>query len=89
MPLEEILYDLAIMRVNKFDELYDTATMEMRWENSLRQMGELGLREAKTLLISAVYSVVTTQKIQLFENQQRLKSMLNLVKRLLVLERSV
>jgi len=63
--------------------------MEQRWDHCLRQMGQMGLREAKTILIAAVHSVITTPKIRLFENQQRLKSMLNLMKRLLVLERSI
>ena len=63
--------------------------MEQRWDASLRQIGEIGIRECKSILISAIYAVVTTPKIQLFENQQFLKSMLNLSKRLYVLERSI
>lgn len=52
-------------------------------------MGELGVRECKALVVTAVLSVLTTPKVLLYENQQSLKSMLNLVKRLLVLERSI
>lgn len=52
-------------------------------------MGELGVRECKALVVTAVLSVLTTPKVMLYENQQSLKSMLNLVKRLLVLERSI
>ena len=89
MALREILYDLGAMRANKFDELYDSATMEQQWDNVLRQIGELGLRECKPLLINAIYQVFTTPKIQLFENQQVVKSMLSLAKRLLILERSI
>ncbi len=63
MPLTEILYDLGTMRENKFNELYDSATMEQKWDASLRQMGELGLRECKALIINAVVVVVTTPKI--------------------------
>lgn len=49
----------------------------------------MGIRECKALLINAIFQVVTTPKIQLFENPQYLKSMLNLAKRLYVLERSI
>ncbi len=42
--------------------------MEQKWDGNLRQMGEMGLRECKAVLIKAIYEVVTTPKIQLFEN---------------------
>jgi len=63
--------------------------MEQKWDSSLRQIGELGIRECKPILVNAIFTVVTTPKINLFENQQCLKSMLNLAKRLYVLERSI
>lgn len=89
LPLTEILYDLGTMQANRFTDLYDGATMEQKWDACLRQMGELGVRECKALIISAIYRVMTTPKILLYENQQSLKSLLNLGKRLLVLERSI
>ena len=42
--------------------------MEQKWDTSLRQIGEFGIRECKPILISAIFKVVTTPKIQLFEN---------------------
>jgi len=63
VPLSEILYDLGTMRCNKFSDLYDSATMEQKWDTSLRQMGELGLRECKALIIKAVFTVITTPKV--------------------------
>ena len=63
MPLTEILYDLGTMRANRFQDLYDSQTMEQRWDASLRQIGEIGIRECKSIIISAIYAVVTTPKI--------------------------
>ena len=63
--------------------------MEQKWDASLRQIGELGIRECKAILINAIFTIITTPKILLFENTQSLKSMLNLAKRLYVLERSI
>jgi len=42
--------------------------MEQKWDTSLRQIGEFGIRECKPILINAIFKVVTTPKIQLFEN---------------------
>ena len=63
--------------------------MEQKWDKALRQIGEMGLRECKPILVNAIHSVITTPKVELFDNQQYLKSMLGLVKRLFVLERSI
>ena len=68
VPLTEILYDLGTMASNQFDKLYDPTVMEQKWDQNLRQIGELGLRECKSVLIWAIHAVVTTPKIQLFEN---------------------
>ena len=72
VPLLEILYDLGVMRENQFQDLYDSQTMDQKWDTSLRQMGELGLRECKAIIVQAILTVITTPKIQLFENQQSL-----------------
>ena len=69
LPLTEILYDLGTMQANRFSELYDSATIEQKWDACLRQMGELGVRECKALIIAAIFKVITTQKILLYENQ--------------------
>ena len=77
------------MQSNQFEELYDNQSLEQKWDASLRQIGEMSLREGKPILIDAIYAVVTTPKILLFDNQHSLKSMLGLSKRLFVLERSI
>ena len=69
LPLTEILYDLGTMQSNRFSDLYDSGTMEQKWDACLRQMGELGVRECKALVVSAVLSVLTTPKVLLYENQ--------------------
>ena len=48
------------MQANRFNELYDSTTMEQKWDACLRQMGELGLRECKAILIRAIYTIITT-----------------------------
>ena len=63
--------------------------MDAKWEEALRTMGELGIRESKPILMNALHAVITTPKISLFDNQQSLRSMLNLAKRLYVIERSI
>ena len=87
--MTEILYDLGTIQANKLDELYDSNTMDQKWDGCLRQIGELGVRECKPVLVDAVFAVITTPQIALFEKQQCLKSMLNLLKRLFVIERSI
>ena len=62
-PMAEILYDLGKMKSNQFEELYDCQTMEQKWDSSLRQIGEVGIRECKPILINAIFTVVTTPKI--------------------------
>ena len=69
LPLTEILYDLGTMQANRFADLYDPATMEQKWDACLRQMGELGVRECKAIVIAAIFKVITTPKIALYEHQ--------------------
>ena len=86
--VKDVLADFAMMKQNEF-ALINTQVLDTKWENALRQLGEDGIRQAKPIIISAIYQVVTTPKIALFENQQHLKCMLAFGKRLYVVERSI
>lgn len=59
----EIVYDLGVMKKNQFEHLYDSQAMEQRWDAALSQIGEMGLRECKPILVQAIHEVVSTPKI--------------------------
>ena len=76
------------MKQNKFESV-NYMQLDGKWEASLRQLGEEGIRQAKPVFINAAYAVIITPQISLFEYQQHLKCILGFIKRLYVIERSI
>ena len=76
------------MRQNEFTDT-NPQELDSKWDNVLRQLGGHGIKQAKSVIVAAIYQVITSPRIQLFENQSHLKCMLQLGKRLFTIERSI
>ena len=55
MPIvQSILEDFIIMKQNRFENV-NHMQLDSKWEASLRQLGEEGVRQAKPVFINAAY----------------------------------
>jgi hypothetical protein len=57
--VEEVLGDLAKFKEQN-DFSIEPATLNNKWNESLLKLGEVGLKEAKTIFISGIHQVAMT-----------------------------
>lgn len=84
VPLADIIVPLKSMSRNQFGD-----NLMAKWEESIEQLGEEGVREAKPIVVSCVHWILTATRVNFNRNISNLEEVLVLLKKLYCIERSV
>jgi len=85
--VKKVVDDIRAFGRNDFS--VDVEQMQSQWDEIIRHLGEMGIKEAKPVFVAATHHLLTEQKPKFVENQDHLKGLLGFIKRLYVLERSI